>query len=1177
MYIKSMILEGFKSYCKRIEINAFDKEFNAITGFNGTGKSNILDAICFVLGITNLGQVRATSLQDLVYKSGQAGVKKASVTIIFDNHDRESSPMGYEHYDEIIITRQVIIGGKNKYMINGTNVPNKRVQDLFCSVQLNVNNPHFLIMQGRITKVLNMKPVEILSMLEEAAGTKMYEKKKQSALITIEKKDSKLKEINDILKEEIGPRLNKLKEERTQYVEFQRIERELEHCKRIYLAWKYVTALNNSQKTEENVKIVQNKIDLNVENIATGEEEIKNIEEKYAELLKKREEEKGGTLESLEQELQGYEKKQHKLTAEINSNKENIKITKKTIDQIKINIADDKNALNLKEEELEKVGGVFQKLKEMDQKDTEALLKAQEKYQKISAGLLESEDGKNATLEQQLINAKQSITQAQTELKQCEMMLNHNRQQLNKKQKDMHSTENEYKKYNMDLEKKQKELKNLENELQKLNYKDGYSESLKNQKNNLMAEIRPLREKLDQFELRHPQTRFEYQNPEPNFNAKSVKGIVCKLISIKDKKAAYALEVAAGGKLYNVIVDTESTSKKILQYGQLQQRVTIIPLNRVTGKFMDQQTITLAERLVGKENVQPALALLDFPNEITPAMTWIFGQIFICKDMEAAQKIAFHERIMKKCVTLEGDLFDPAGTLSGGAPAKSGSILLKLEELKETQNELNKKEHLLRDVETALSNVAQTAENHAILKQKFDLVTYEMDMIRQRLQQTSYHKIKEEVDSLNATIEELNQRITTAKNLEKDSTKRAKDIETQLKDAVNIREKQLKEAENQLDILKKKAEQSRKEWQKREQESETLELEIKELKKSIESGNEQLLQAEGKSNSFEQKGETLQQELKETKDKVTELQNSVKEQKNVINKQNKDMQGLLTRKEDIINQNRELKLDIKKLNHEINDIKKCAADCKHKVLELTRKYEWIEQEKAYFGKEGGIYDFKINKPDEMEQKVQHLEGMREKLCRNINTRSINLLDKEEEQYNETLKKKRIVENDKKKILETITHLDEKKKQTLIKAWEQVNRDFGSIFSTLLPGAEAKLEPPKNETITDGLEVKIGFSGVWKESLGELSGGQKSLVALSLVLAMLLYKPAPLYILDEIDAALDLSHTENIGTMLKKHFKHSQFIIVSLKPGMFNNANVLFTTRFIDGMSAISRTEKIKSK
>jgi len=265
-------------------------------------------------------------------------------------------------------------------------------------------------------------------------------------------------------------------------------------------------------------------------------------------------------LESLEQDLQEYEKKQCKLSAETNSNKENIKRTKKTLEQIKINIMDDKNALASKEKELEKVGGLFQKLREMDQKDADAVLEAQQKYQKISTGLLESEDGENATLEQQLINVKQNIIQAQTELKQCEMTLNHNKQQLSKKQKDTCNTENEYKKYSVDLEKKNKELKNLENELQKLDYKDGYAEDLKHQKNTLMAEIRPLREKLDQFESRYPQTRFEYQKPEPNFNAKSVKGIVCKLINVKDKKAAYALEVAAGGKV--IFLDTKFLIKK---------------------------------------------------------------------------------------------------------------------------------------------------------------------------------------------------------------------------------------------------------------------------------------------------------------------------------------------------------------------------------------------------------------------------------------------------------------------------------------------------------------------------------------------------------------------------------------------------------------------------------------
>lgn len=118
---------------------------------------------------------------------------------MFDNSDKSGSPMGYESYQEISVTRQIIIGGKNKYMINGINVTNQRVQDMFCSVQLNVNNPHFLIMQGRITKVLNMKPGEILSMIEEAAGTSMYETKKKSTIKTIQQKDGKLKEIDEVI------------------------------------------------------------------------------------------------------------------------------------------------------------------------------------------------------------------------------------------------------------------------------------------------------------------------------------------------------------------------------------------------------------------------------------------------------------------------------------------------------------------------------------------------------------------------------------------------------------------------------------------------------------------------------------------------------------------------------------------------------------------------------------------------------------------------------------------------------------------------------------------------------------------------------------------------------------------------------------------------------------------
>ncbi|KAG0032619.1 Structural maintenance of chromosomes protein 2, partial [Podila clonocystis] len=158
--------------------------------------------------------------------------------------------------------------------------------------------------------------------------------------------------------------------------------------------------------------------------------------------------------------------------------------------------------------------------------------------------------------------------------------------------------------------------------------------------------------------------------------------------------------------------------------------------------------------------------------------------------------------------------------------------------------------------------------------------------------------------------------------------------------------------------------------------------------------------------------------------------------------------------------------------------------------------------------------------------------------------------------------------DKTKIEETIASLDDYKNEALERTYSKVNGDFGAIFGDLLPGNDAKLQPLEGQGVTGGLEVKVCLGGVWKASLTELSGGQRSLIALSLILSLLQFKPAPMYILDEVDAALDLSHTQNIGQLLRTRFKGSQFIVVSLKEGMFNNANVLFRARFRDGISIV---------
>lgn len=209
--------------------------------------------------------------------------------------------------------------------------------------------------------------------------------------------------------------------------------------------------------------------------------------------------------------------------------------------------------------------------------------------------------------------------------------------------------------------------------------------------------------------------------------------------------------------------------------------------------------------------------------------------------------------------------------------------------------------------------------------------------------------------------------------------------------------------------------------------------------------------------------------------------------------------------------------------------------------------------------------------DDCKISVEDLKARYNKLSKIVDPGKLNNFHKHIQEYQNLKKKMDTIVKDKNKINEIIEVLEVKKHEHLKRASDRVNVEFGKIFNSVLPGAQACLKQINTNDITAGLEIRVAFNGLWKDSLDELSGGQRSLVALSLVLAMLLFNPVPLYILDEVDAALDLSHTQNIGKMLKQHFKQSQFIVVSLKDGMFSNANVLFRTKFVDGSSAVTRT------
>uniref|UniRef100_A0A674CMR1 Structural maintenance of chromosomes protein n=1 Tax=Salmo trutta TaxID=8032 RepID=A0A674CMR1_SALTR len=1162
MHIKSIILEGFKSYAQRTEINGFDPLFNAITGLNGSGKSNILDSICFLLGITNFnvsGEVRAANLQDLVYKNGQAGITKATVSITFDNANKSQSPLGFETHDEITVTRQVMVGGRNKYLINGVNANNTRVQDLFCSVGLNVNNPHFLIMQGRITKVLNMKPPEILAMIEEAAGTRMYECKKITAQKIIEKKEAKLKEIQTILNEEITPTMQKLKEERSSYLEYQKLMREMEHLSRLYVAWLFVCAEETKVKSAEDLKVMQDSITQLQANMAENENKVQELSAQIQELQKKRDQEVGGVLKGLEETLSEVQRVDAKAQSAVDMKKQNLTEETKKRKELLKSMEEDKKMLVVKEGEVSKVAEKLSALQEKGQKDSAALEAAQSHFKAVSAGLSTNEDGEEATLAGQMMTCKNDMSKADTEAKQAQMKLKHAQQELKAKQAEVKKMDSGYQKDQEAFNTVKKNKEKLEADMGKLQYQDGKEEGLLDRKRQLNREVTTLRNTYESLMSRFPNLRFDYSDPERGWDRSRVKGLLANLITVSDVSYSTGLEVVAGGKLYNVVVDTEVTGKKLLEKGELKRRYTIIPLNKISARTLNDSLVTTAKSLVGEQNVHTALSLVGYEADLRKAMEYVFGSTLVCDTLDNAKRVAFDKRVMTK-----------TGTLSGGARSQSASVLSSLQELREVQDSLSATETALQTLDKELAGLKGTAERYRLLKQQLDMKTEELDILQVKLHQSSFHKQQEELKMLQKTIEECEETLHSSNEVQKKAEEKYKVLENKMKNAEAEREKELKAAQQKVNSAKTKADAFSKKLKERQQEAESLVLELEELKREQAGYEQQIL-------AVDEAMKTIQEQIDNMSTTVAE--NKVPLHPGPILSNVLDLIGLpgpggkSTEANHMREKTNESQLKIKELEHNINKHRKDSQDAVAKVQLLinNNKHLRISQERGLFGQPNTGYDFKVNNPKEAGQRLRKLEESKTRLERSVNKRAMNMLSQAEERYNDLMKKKRIVENDKSKILQTIEELDQKKKEALNIAWQKVNKDFGSIFSTLLPGADARLAPPEGCGALEGLEFKVALGNTWKENLTELSGGQRSLVALSLILAMLLFKPAPIYILDEVDAALDLSHTQNIGQMLRTHFTHSQFVVVSLKDGMFTNANVLFKTKFVDGVSAVSRT------
>ncbi|KAJ5071289.1 structural maintenance of chromosomes protein [Anaeramoeba ignava] len=1176
MFIEKVIIEGFKSYATRTEFSGFDRYFNAITGLNGSGKSNSLDAICFCLGISNLSQVRVAKLDELVYKHGQAGITKASVSIVFNNEDRKNSPVGYEQYDKITVTRQIVIGGRNKYFINGKNAQLIRVQNLFHSVRLNVNNPHFLIMQGRISKVLNMKPPEILGMIEEAAGTRMFEVKKKSALRTIELKDKKMQEYSDILDKEITPTLERLRKEKDQYMKWTSNKSEYDRLKKISIAFEFTSSLKKVTESENIVKQMETEKKQLNDKIKENEDQISLKKTEIQKLNTTKDKKLGGKYKQLEESVTTLSNELVRISTMIQHSKDSQKSETKTLDSLRQSKKETQKMIEKMKNEIEKAREDLAKATENYDKLQQQLEELQLKISinvKVSDPKKDSKSRKTAkTLDEKLDYCKQEISRIETQIQEIQLQSEHLKNEHSKLKPKMKESEREFNKLQELHKHKQEDLQKLEKQASQLGFDADSLQRLRNELVEKQEMMRKLNQEKYQLSRQLSTIEFIYQDPTPNFDRSKVKGIFASLVEIHDpEKYTTALEVYAGGKLYNVVVDSADTGQLLIDNGKLKQRVTIIPLDKIYNQTLPKTTVKNAEKKVGRSSVSTALSLIGFPEEIRAAVNYVFGNVLVCTNIETARSITFDPQIHVKTVTLDGDVLDPVGTMTGGSQIKKTSILKSLQVLNKINNSLETLANEIQKISADLGSLEDKHHEYQQIMREMELQKHEITLLENQDKQSRHYQIFTSAKNIEKEIEDLKHKLQTLNSDKKNAVQEAERLASEIKEFANADEEQIKKTEKEIAKQKKLVSSAEHTVQKRQQVVEQLLLEQQEYQNELAKTEQQISSSNSKLSKISEEIVKQNQEATE-KEKELETQRShLEEYRQKQSEANRTLKLLMQERDAFAKSISDCEVEMKRIEHKFTRFQKDRTNAQKFVEEMERTHSWIKKEKKYFGKVHTDYDFANMDFGNITTRLEEISKEQETLERSLNKKVMSMYEKAEADYQGLIEKREIVQRDRSNIERVIQKLNEEKDKAIKETWQQVNKNFGSIFATLLPGTSAKLVPIDPESLQSGLEITVAFGDVWKESLTELSGGQRSLLALSLILSLLLFKPAPVYILDEIDAALDPSHTQNIGKMLKTHFAHSQFIVVSLKEGMFNNANVVFRTKFVDGKSVVTRT------
>lgn len=1162
MLLKSLELHGFKTFPDRIKLS-FDKGITSIVGPNGSGKSNISDAIRWVLGEQSAKTLRCSKMEDVVFNGTDKRKKTgyAEVTLSIDNKDRILPFDG----DEVAVTRRYYRSGESEYMINKATVRLRDIHELFMDTGLG-RDGYSMIGQGKIDSIVASKSEERREIFEEASGISRYRYRKTEAERKLKSTEENLVRLRDIvgeLEDRVGP-LKKQSEKAQKFLVLSEEKKGLEIA-----LW-----LNTLDNSANIIKEQDDKIDIQRAQYENAEQELANISSETESIYLKNGE-ITSKIDTIRRNISQFESEVSNNNALISVANNDIEHNKETINRLETEIEQLDNSFTEIESQIKEKKENVEKLKLNIEEKQKEYNEVSENLNTISVDASRSGDeiqelnSKLAELSQKSANAKVVLLTSDSSINELNERIESLNSSLSEKDSNLETTSKMLEDYKVQGKDSAEKVEMLSNSIKGLELKIS---NLKAKNENSKGEIDRLT--LDSNEkLRRANILEDLEKNLEGF-AHSVKtvmnlsrhgkiggihGPVSRLIKVPTDYAV-AIETALGGAMQNIVTGNEEDAKRAIRTLKENKggRATFLPIATIKPRYLNENGIDSCFGFVGV-----ASDLCDCKDEYKGILQNLLGKIVIAEDLNSAVSIAKKYSYRFKVVTLDGQVVNAGGSLTGGSLNKRTGLLSRASEIEKYRKEAKALADKANELKEQYSNSQQEFAKYEadILGTRGDLSTEQQELIRLR---TEYKACQNEYDSLVSSIDFTKNEIVECENkisiLQKDKETADKEFSAFEEEIANIEKTTSNLTGNRLALTEKREQLSEK--------LQNIRLEIVTFEKDKEALISEIRTSEYNSQHQTERKENLRNQIVSVNSNIDIINKKIESYTNISNNYqdkiaefNNAIEKLNGDKEKFEKKSVELRQKEKDLNSTREVSGRELARLEERKINLQKQYDDI------IAKLWDEYELTKRQAEEISIEIENVSTARKRLNEikssirglgSVNVSAIEEYKEVSERYEFLGAQVSDVEKSKNEIERLINDLTKQMKDAFIENFHEINKHFGETFKELFGGGTASLELANpDDILNSGIDIIAHPPGKIVVHLEALSGGEKALVAIALYFSIMKVRPAPFCVMDEIEAALDDVNVDRFAQYMRRMTDRTQFITITHRRGTMEESDVLY--------------------